>query len=118
MAIAHRLTHRDEVGNESVAGKAPHLFAGAAKPGLHFVGDEEAAGGTYGFDRGTQEAFGIGEYAVAGEDGVDQQPSRTNSILLHVVERAANVPRKNLAGVIAGRAWRRHQPRVAVLCQG
>ncbi len=58
MAIAHRLAHRDQIGNEAVAGKAPHLLAGAAETGLHLVGDEEAAGRTHRFDRGTQEAAG------------------------------------------------------------
>ena len=64
MAISHWLAHGHQIWNEAVAGKPPHLFAGAAEAGLDFVGDEQAARSSNGFHRRAQEARRVGEDAV------------------------------------------------------
>ena len=44
MAVAGRLAHRDDVGNESLGGKPPELGTHSAEAHLHLVGDHQAAG--------------------------------------------------------------------------
>ena len=65
MAVSHRLAHGDEIGDEPVTGKTPHLPAAAAEAGLHLVGDEQCPGGASGFDRRAQKAGRIGKHAIA-----------------------------------------------------
>ena len=65
MAVAHRLAHGDKIGDETVSGKAPHLFAAATEAGLHLVGDEQRAFRPHGFDGRSQKTGWIGEHAVA-----------------------------------------------------
>jgi hypothetical protein len=70
-----------------------------------------------GFNRRAQETGRIGEHAVAGKNGVDQQSCRANSVSLHVVQRLADAASKDFTGVATGRSWCRHQPDVALRCE-
>ena len=67
LAVAHRLSHRDDVGHDTMALEAPQVFAGAAEAGLDLVGDEQAARPLDRVDRAPQEARRFREDAVAGE---------------------------------------------------
>ena len=93
-----------------MAREAPHMRAAAAEARLHFVGNEQSAGRAHSVDRRAQKTGRIGEHAVARKDRVDQQACGANAVARHVVQRLANVARKDLAGVVAGRTRRRHEP--------
>jgi hypothetical protein len=111
MAIAHRLAHRDQIGNEAVARKAPHPSAAAAEAGLHFIRNEQRTGRAYGIDSRSQKTGRIGEYAVAGEDRIDQKRRRPDAAFPHVFQRVADMMRKHFAGV-RFRTGRRYQSHV------
>ena len=89
MAVAHRLAHGDDVGDEAVARKAPHLSAAAAEAGLHLVGDEQPAGRPDGFDgAGAESRAGPAntpslEKMVSTRSAAGRMP-----LCLHVGERA------------------------------
>lgn len=103
MAGAQRLAHGDDVGHHAVPLEAPERVAGAAEAGLHFVGNEEAAGLAHRVHRLGHEAGRVGEDAVAREHGIDHQRGRAHAVRLEVRDGLAHAIRER-AAQFAGRS--------------
>ncbi|KAG0731938.1 hypothetical protein G6F23_014813 [Rhizopus arrhizus] len=94
--------------------EAPHARTGAREPRLHFVGDEQPAGGADGLDGGRQERRRIGIDTVAGEDRIHQQRCRTDAMAQHIVDGLLHpggkphADRRGIVPVGVGRAHGTH----------
>ena len=102
-AVAHRLAHRDDVGDDPVALETPHAGAGAPEAWLHLVGDEEAAVAARRLDRGLEKARRVGEHAVAREDRIGQKAREPDAALFEIGDGGFERGREALAEV---RRWR------------
>ena len=74
--------------------EAPQRIAGATQPGLHLVGDEDAAGVADRRHCLGQQARRVGIDAVAGEHGVDHQRGRSDALLCQIGDGLAHAVRK------------------------
>ena len=88
--ISHRLTHRDDIGQDAVTDESPHRLTGAGKARLHLIGDEHAAGLMHSVDYGCQNRR-IGIDPVGGEDGVDDQGTQSEALGLQVLDRGCDI---------------------------
>ncbi|KAG5725962.1 hypothetical protein E4T56_gene5253, partial [Termitomyces sp. T112] len=111
LTIAHRLAQRHNVGIDAMALETPHMAAGAAKAGLHFVRNENAARAADRLDGALQEAGLFRQDAVAGEDRIHDQHGRLDAMALEIgnggLHIAGEAPGNMGAAAIGGR--RRHR---------
>ena len=103
IAIAHRLAQRDHVGDHAMAGEAPHMAAGAAKAGLHLIGEEEPARSADGGGGGGEEAGRIGEKPVRGEDRIHHQKRGADAVAGQIVDGGLNGGGKGDGGIAEAR---------------
>ena len=89
MAVAHRFTHRHEVGNDAMTLETPHRLTHAAKTRLHLVGDKETAGSVHVTHGSGEKPGRMREHAIAGENRIREESSKTHSIGLHTLDALA-----------------------------
>ncbi|MNI49926.1 hypothetical protein D3C73_1045650 [compost metagenome] len=106
IAVTHGFAEGDDVRHHAVGLMTPQVITGTAEAGLHFVGDEQTAGGADQRSGLVDETGRHPWQAFVGEQGVDQQRGRANALGLHRGNRGGDVGRVLLGQLRLGGAGR------------
>lgn len=83
-AVTHGFADGHDVRDDFVALEAPPLLTGTAEARLDFIRDVQAAGGTYLFDDGAEEAGRASENTIGGEDAVGDEGRQSYTVSVKI----------------------------------
>ena len=89
-AVAHRLSHDDQVGHEGMSLKSPPGGSEPSEPWLDFVGDPQSTRFPYRACRRRQKPCRIGMHSVTGHDGVHDHSGESDATLAQIRNRPSD----------------------------
>ena len=99
--VAHRLTHRHDIGYETVRLVTPPVRAGSAEPGLHLIRNEQRPGSTDLLRNRRKEAARRFNHAGTRHDRIDDKRGGTHAATGQRCERLVDGLRISYAGIVA-----------------